>query len=79
VPSGEDYFDDLSMHLVREIFKRGFELFQYDFDQNPCQNKMPTGEIDLAEVHAVGVTKLSRTLRVPPRKPRSCTCSAAPS
>jgi hypothetical protein len=45
-----DYFDDLSMHLVREIYKRDFELFKYDFD-NP-NNKMPTGQIDLAEVHA---------------------------
>ncbi len=46
----EDYFDDLSMHLVYEIFKRDFELFRYDFE-NPA-NKMPVGEIDLAEVHA---------------------------
>lgn len=46
----EDYFDDLSMHLVYEIYKRDFELFKYDFE-NPA-NKMPTGEIDLAEVHA---------------------------
>jgi hypothetical protein len=46
----EDYFDDLSMHLMREIYKRDFELFRYDFD-NPA-NKMPTGEIDLDEVHA---------------------------
>ena len=46
----EDYFDDLSMHLVREIYKRDFDLFKYDFD-NPS-NKMPVGEIDLAEVHA---------------------------
>jgi len=46
----EDYFDDLSMHLVYEIFKRDFNLFKYDFE-NPA-NKMPTGEIDLDEVHA---------------------------
>jgi len=46
----EDYFDDLSMHLVYEIFKRDFELFKYDFE-NPA-NKIPTGEIDLSEVHA---------------------------
>ncbi|MEM7521041.1 MAG: sulfotransferase family protein, partial [Pseudomonadota bacterium] len=46
----EEYFDDLSMHLVREIYKRDFELFRYDFD-NPG-NKMPIGEIDLEEVHA---------------------------
>ncbi|ETX28538.1 sulfotransferase family protein [Roseivivax isoporae] len=46
----EAYFDDLSMHLVYEIYKRDFELFRYDFE-NPA-NKMPTGEIDLDEVHA---------------------------
>ena len=46
----EDYFDDLSMHLVREMYKRDFELFKYDID-NPA-NKMPIGEIDLDEVHA---------------------------
>jgi hypothetical protein len=46
----EDYFDDLSMHLVYEIFHRDFALFKYDFE-NPG-NKMPVGEIDLDEVHA---------------------------
>jgi hypothetical protein len=46
----EDYFDDLSMHLVYEIYKRDFEIFKYDFE-NPA-NKMPVGEIDLQEVHA---------------------------
>lgn len=46
----EDYFDDLSMHLVYEIFKKDFDLFKYDFE-NPG-NKMPIGEIDLKEVHA---------------------------
>jgi len=46
----EDYFDDLSMHLVFEMYKRDFQLFKYDFE-NPG-NKMPTGEIDLDEVHA---------------------------
>ena len=46
----EDYFDDLSMHLVYEIYKRDFLLFRYDFE-NPA-NKMPTGEIDLDEVRA---------------------------
>ena len=45
----EAYFDDLSMHLVYEIYKRDFELFKYDFE-NPA-NKMPVGEIDLDEVH----------------------------
>jgi len=46
----EDYFDDLSMHLVYEMYKRDFVLFKYDFE-NPA-NKMPTGPIDLNEVHA---------------------------
>ncbi len=46
----EDYFDDLSMHLVWEIYKRDFQLFRYDFE-NPG-NKMPKGPVDLAEVHA---------------------------
>jgi hypothetical protein len=46
----EDYFDDMSMHLIYEIYKRDFRLFKYDFE-NPG-NKMPTGEIDLDEVHA---------------------------
>lgn len=46
----EDYFDDLSMHLVYEIYKRDFKLFKYDFE-NPG-NKMPLGEVDLDELHA---------------------------
>jgi hypothetical protein len=46
----EDYFDDLSMHLMWEIYKRDFQLFKYDFD-NPG-NKMPKAEVDLDEVHA---------------------------
>lgn len=46
----EAFFDDLSMHLVYEIYKRDFDLFHYDFE-NPA-NKMPKGEIDLEEVHA---------------------------
>lgn len=45
----EDYFDDLSMHLIYEIYKRDFQLFKYDFE-NPS-NKMPIGDIDLNEVH----------------------------
>ena len=28
----EDYFDDLSMHLVYEMYKRDFDLFKYDFE-----------------------------------------------
>ena len=45
----EDYFDDLSMHLVYEIYKRDFELFGYDF--NDPSNKMPVRKIDLGAVH----------------------------
>lgn len=46
----EDYFDDLSMHLVYEIYKRDFDLFGYD-PENPS-SKTPVREIDLEEVHA---------------------------
>lgn len=46
----EDYFDDLAMHLVYEIYHRDFALFRYD-PADPS-NKMPIGEIDLDEVHA---------------------------
>ncbi len=45
----EDYFDDMSMHLMWEIYRKDFQLFRYDFD-NPA-NKMPKGEVDLQEVH----------------------------
>jgi hypothetical protein len=33
----EDYFDDLSMHLVYEIYKPDFELFRYDFEDPPTR------------------------------------------
>ena len=46
----EDYFDDLSMHLVYEMYKRDFDVFKYD-PADPS-NKMPVAEIDLDEVHA---------------------------
>jgi hypothetical protein len=46
----EAYFDDLSRHLMWEIYKRDFQLFRYDFD-SPA-DKMPKGEVDLDEVHA---------------------------
>jgi hypothetical protein len=45
-----DYFDDLSMRLVYEIYKKDFQMFRYDFEN--LDNKMPIGEIYLAEVHA---------------------------
>lgn len=46
----EEYFDDLSHHLMWEIYKKDFQLFRYDFG-NPAR-KLPKGEVDLAEVHA---------------------------
>ena len=46
----EDYFDDLSMHLIYEIYKRDFNVFKYDFEDP--SNKFPISEIDLDEVHA---------------------------
>ncbi|MDW4500176.1 sulfotransferase family protein [Sulfitobacter sp. D35] len=45
----EDFFDDLSMHLVYEMYKRDFEVFKYDA-WDPA-NRMPVAEIDLDEVH----------------------------
>lgn len=44
------YFDDLSKHLIWEIYKKDFQLFKYDFDDP--DNKFPIAEIDLDEVHA---------------------------
>lgn len=44
------YFDDLSRHLMWEIYKNDFQLFGYDFD-NP-DGRMPLAGIDLDEVHA---------------------------
>lgn len=44
------YFDDLSRHLIWEIYKKDFQLFRYDFD-NP-DNPKPMAAVDLAEVHA---------------------------
>ena len=46
----QDYFDDLSMHLMWEIYHRDFRLFKYDFEDP--SNKMPVGQIDYDEVHA---------------------------
>ena len=47
----EDYFDDLSMHLVMEIYKRDFDLFGYDAEDP--SNKMPVREMDMELIHAV--------------------------
>ncbi|MGR3591959.1 MAG: sulfotransferase family protein [Limimaricola soesokkakensis] len=46
----EAFFDDLSMHLVREVYGRDFELFGYDID-DPSR-RAPRREIDLDAVHA---------------------------
>ena len=46
----EDYFDDLSMHLVYEIYKRDFVLFKYD--ATDPSRKEPLSEPDLDEIHA---------------------------
>jgi hypothetical protein len=44
-----DYFDDLSMHLMYEMYRRDFYLFKYDyFDPS---NVMPMAEMDLDEIH----------------------------
>jgi len=46
-----DYFDDLSMHLVQEIYARDFVAFNYDlFDPS---RSAPLAEIDLDKVHAM--------------------------
>ncbi|MXU66472.1 sulfotransferase family protein [Oceanomicrobium pacificus] len=43
----EDYFDDLSNHLMFEIYKRDFRLFKYDKEPNA---NPPKKEIDPEEV-----------------------------
>ena len=45
-----DYFDDLSIHLMHEIYRKDFDLFGYD--ANDPANKMPVADIDLDRVHA---------------------------
>ncbi|OUS07768.1 hypothetical protein A9Q96_05300 [Rhodobacterales bacterium 52_120_T64] len=45
----EDYFDDLSQHLMFEIYQRDFRLFKYDREPG---REGPKKEIDLDEVHA---------------------------
>lgn len=44
------YFDDLSRHLMWEIYRKDFQLFGYDFDDP--DRKEPKRPIDLDEVHA---------------------------
>ena len=44
------FFDDLSIFLVQEIYRKDFALFRYDKD-DPA-NPMPKGQIDPDEVHA---------------------------
>lgn len=45
-----EYFDDLSIHLMHEIYRKDFDLFGYD--ANDPANKMPVADIDLDRVHA---------------------------
>ncbi len=45
----EDYFDDISIFLMNEIYRRDFNLFKYDRLPNSGPPKKP---IDLDEVHA---------------------------
>lgn len=46
-----DYYDDLSHHLITEIYKRDFELFGYDL-HDPAR-LAPSAPIDLERVHRV--------------------------
>jgi hypothetical protein len=46
----KDYFDDLSRHLVWEMYKRDFQFFNYDIDDP--SNTMPKGQIDVERIHA---------------------------
>ena len=45
-----EFFDDLAMHLVYEIYRDDFDLFRYD-PGDPAR-AAPVAEIDLDEVHA---------------------------
>ena len=45
----EDFFDDMSIHFVHEIYRRDFNLFNYGRDPN---GNPPVKEIDLDFVHA---------------------------
>ena len=45
----EDYFDDLSRHLVYEIYKLDFDIFGYDFE-HPAQ-KAPIKDMDMDLIH----------------------------
>ncbi|MEL6678471.1 MAG: sulfotransferase family protein, partial [Pseudomonadota bacterium] len=44
----EDYFDDLTNHIMLEIYRRDFNLFKYAKEPN---SNPPKGEVDLDEVH----------------------------
>lgn len=45
----EDYFDDLSNHLMQEIYRRDFNLFKYG--KEPYAGP-PVKQMDLDEIHA---------------------------
>ena len=44
-----DYFGDLSMHLMYEMYNRDLYLFKHDFF-DPA-NQMAMADLDLAEIH----------------------------
>ncbi len=46
----EAYFDDLSLHLMQEVYRNDFALFGYDSDRP--SDRRPRAEIDLDAVHA---------------------------
>jgi len=45
-----DYFDDLTMHIVQQMYRRDFELFGYDAD-DPTR-MAPLRDIDTKRVNA---------------------------
>lgn len=47
----EEYFDDESLSLMQQIYKRDFDLFKYDRD-DPAR-VMPLEEMDLNEINAI--------------------------
>ena len=44
-----DYFDDLTIHIMHDVFKKDFQLFKYDMEPGKAP---PRKEIDVEEVHA---------------------------
>ena len=44
-----DYFDDLSIYIMHDIYRKDFQLFKYDMEPGKAP---PKKEIDVEEVHA---------------------------